>query len=313
MMTNRNFTKNQRCGETWQLLIRPLRMAGLALAALLTLSTASAVETAVAPADFAGIKWRTSKAAAGKLLAAGPGVISQGPNDDGNLVFSGGKFANKRVIDWTLEFDEGKFCGGTVVLEPEGRVLFDAVCQYFSGQYGATESSTFEDGALESSWVIPVDSTAREFVTLQCIFQPTAEEPKYNQTVRIHFAIETPSSNASADPDSSLSGTWNWGNQSVMVINRNGTVKTDQTTGTWKWEKQSEGILKVQWENAKTEHLVLSASQQYLSRKSADGRLEVGSRAVQSTGSFFGSSSNVVVEQTVPRGTSTPIPTPTVF
>lgn len=78
---------------------------------------------AMAPGDFANVKWGASFDEAIRIISGKSAKFErkekQGEAD--TLVFSGGTFAARPVEAWRLFFEDGRFNGARVQFAPEGR------------------------------------------------------------------------------------------------------------------------------------------------------------------------------------------------
>ncbi len=89
------------------------------LSLILLCSAAFAVER---PKGFLGINWGASPEEAKRILQARPGVKFPEETDDYKFELTGGTFAGKPVVKWTLEFPDRKFASAVIVLKAEGDV-----------------------------------------------------------------------------------------------------------------------------------------------------------------------------------------------
>lgn len=155
---------------------------------LIALLVCAASARAQRPNGFVDIPWGAPAEEAKRILSARPGVIvpstSVATTGHAELDCTGGEFAGQKAKSWSLEFVDGKFFAGTVVIQsPSANALYREFKQHLITKYGAAKGEKRLGSTNERSdrmdrskaksgniayWQFNPNLTAKDTVTISC-------------------------------------------------------------------------------------------------------------------------------------------------
>jgi hypothetical protein len=162
------------------------------------------------PRGFLGINWGASPEEAKRVMQARPGVKFPEDTDDYKFELTGGMFAGKPVLKWTLEFPERKFATATVVIDSKGEAesLYKEFRKELVAKYGSattnqkvkpTRREPNNPTASVTLWKFPPNIRDKSNITVAC--ELTAAPDPAQMQLSIRYTNETLTAAAAANLD----------------------------------------------------------------------------------------------------------------